>query len=51
MPVGAVGGSGAGDGGVGEGEGVGAGGVPEGDGIGGEVLWVLGIVAVLVNWG
>lgn len=51
MPVGAVGGGGAGDGRVGEGEVVGAGGVPEGDCVGREVLWVLGIAVVLGEGG
>jgi hypothetical protein len=43
MPVGAVGGGRARDGGYGEGEWVGAGGMPEGDGIGGEVLLIVNL--------
>ena len=43
MPVGAVGGGRARDGGDAEGERVGAGGMPEGDGIGGEVLLIFSL--------
>lgn len=51
MPVGAVGGGGAGDGLMGEGEVVGAGGVPEGDCVGREILISIRIVMGLAKVG